>query len=257
MRFVVLVVAVVAGWGGGVRAAVPVVAAENFYGDVVQQVGGPYVRVTSILSSPEQDPHLFEASPSVARVISGARVVVANGIGYDPWMDALLRAARGTDRVTVVAAALVGRHEGDNPHIWYDPATMLAVAGAVGEALVRADPAHAAEFERRLGVFRQSMVPVQARVAALRGRLSGVAVTATEPVLGVMLGLLGVESRNAGFQLAVMNGTEPAASEVAAFEADLKGRPSGAAGVQQPGQHARGRADGAAGAGAGVFRLWG
>lgn len=225
MRFVVLVFAVAAGWCGAVRAApIPVVAAENFYGDVVQQVGGPYVRVTSILSSPEQDPHLFEASPSVARAISGARVVVANGIGYDPWMDALLRAAKGPERVTVTAAALVGRHDGDNPHIWYDPATMLAVAGAVNEALARADPAHAAEFERRLGVFRQSMAPMQARIAGLRGRLAGVAVTATEPVLGVMLGLLGVESRNAGFQVAVMNGTEPAASEVAAFEADLKGR---------------------------------
>ena len=83
-------------------APIEIVAAENFYGDVAEQIGGADVRVTSILSDPAVDPHLFEASPSVARVISGARVVVYNGIDYDPWMATLLAASPVINRRTML-----------------------------------------------------------------------------------------------------------------------------------------------------------
>ena len=205
-------------------APIPVVAAENFYGDIARQIGGDQVRVTSILSNPDQDPHLFEASPSVARALAGARVVVSNGVGYDPWMDKLLAASGAPGRTVVVAGDLVGRRTGDNPHIWYDPAVAGAVAGALADAFGAADAAHAPDYARRLAAFRESLAPVQARIAALRGRVAGAPVTATEPVLGVLFGLVGLEDRNAAFQRAVMNGTEPGASDIAAFEADLKGR---------------------------------
>ena len=76
-------------------AKIPVVAAENFYGDVVQQLGGDRVDVTSILSNPDQDPHLFEASPSVARALSTAALVIYNGVDYDPWMAKLLGTGPG------------------------------------------------------------------------------------------------------------------------------------------------------------------
>jgi zinc/manganese transport system substrate-binding protein len=206
------------------RAAEPIaiVAAENFYGDIAQQVGGPRVKVTSVLSNPDQDPHLFEASPSVARGLSAARIVIYNGIDYDPWMAKLLRAAAGRDRKVIVVAELLGRKTGDNPHIWYDPRTMPALAKTLAAELIAADPAHRALYEERLLRFVQSMQPIEAEVAALRKRLAGVPVTATEPVFGYMLAALGMESRNARFQLAVMNNTEPAASDVAAFENDLK-----------------------------------
>ena len=204
-------------------APIPVVAAENFYGDVAQQVGGPAVKVLSILTNPDQDPHLFEASPSVARALAGARVVVANGVGYDPWTDKLLAATAKGERTVVVAGALTGHKAGDNPHIWYDPATMLAVASSLADAFSAIDPPHAPDFARRLDAFRQSLQPVQATVATLRARLAGTPVTATEPVFGYMFDLLGMTVRNGAFQVAVMNGTEPAASDIAAFEADLKG----------------------------------
>ena len=59
---------------------IKIVAAENFYGDVAKQIGGPDVAVTSILNNPDQDPHLFEVSPSVGRDISDARIVIYNGV---------------------------------------------------------------------------------------------------------------------------------------------------------------------------------
>ena len=201
---------------------VAIVAAENFYGDVAKQIGGSHVTVTSILSNPDQDPHLFEASPSVARNLSAAGLVIYNGIGYDPWVATLLAAARNTGRKVIAVAELVGKKPGDNPHIWYDPATMPALAKALADALSLADPAHAADYARNLASFQHSMEPVAAKVAALRARLTGTAATATEPVFGYMFDALGMTIRNQPFQLAAMNNTEPSASDVAAFENDLK-----------------------------------
>ncbi len=199
-----------------------IVAAENFYGDVAGQIGGPDVRVTSILSNPDQDPHLFEASPSVARALSAARIVIYNGIDYDPWMAKLLGAVRADARTVIVVADLVGRKPGDNPHIWYDPATMLACARALAGALAATDPAHQDGYAQRLARFVASLAPLQARIAALRQRLAGTPVTATEPVFGYMFAALGMQVRNPEFQMAVMNGTEPSAAAIAAFETDLR-----------------------------------
>jgi zinc/manganese transport system substrate-binding protein len=204
------------------RGAIGVVAAENFYGDVAAQIGGAQVHVTSILSNPDQDPHLFEASPSVARAISDAQIVVYSGIDYDPWMEKLLGAARSGKRTTIVVAELVGRKAGDNPHIWYDTVTMLAYAKALGAALDADDPAHAAGYDQRLARFTASIAPIQAKIASLRARVAGTPVTATEPVFGYMFEALGMQVRNMPFQMAVMNGTEPAASDVAGFETDLR-----------------------------------
>jgi zinc/manganese transport system substrate-binding protein len=199
-----------------------VVAAENFYGDIAQQIGGPTVKVTSILSNPDTDPHLFEASPSVARSLSDVQIVIYNGIDYDPWMADLLDASKAPDRKSIVVADLIGKKSGDNPHVWYDPATMVALARAMKDALVAADPANQAEYEKRLTAFEDSLKPVQDRIGELKRRSVGVPVTATEPVFGYMFGALGMVVRNEPFQLAVMNDTEPSPSQIAAFEDDLK-----------------------------------
>ena len=203
-------------------AKIPVVAAENFYGDVVQQLGGERVDVTSILSNPDQDPHLFEASPKTARALQHASLVVYNGADYDPWMAKLLAASKGAKRTTIVAADLTGRKSGDNPHLWYDPATMPKVARAVSEALVAADPAHKSAYDANLAKFLDSLKPVQAKAADLHGRYAGTPVTATEPVFGYMSDAIGLDMRNMRFQMAAMNDTEASASDIAAFERDLR-----------------------------------
>ena len=216
---VALLAAPALGWAAG---PISIVAAENFYGDVARQIGGASVTVTSILSNPDQDPHLFEATPSVARNISAARIVVYNGIGYDPWMEKLLGASRRPDRRAIVVAPLGARAAGDNPHVWYDTQTVLAYAAVLTEVLAAEDPAGAAGFRQRLVGFQASMRPVQSKIAALRARVAGTPVTATEPVFGYMFDALGLRSRDQSFQLSVMNGTEPSAADIAAFENGLK-----------------------------------
>jgi len=201
---------------------IKIVAAENFYGDIAKQIGGPEVSVTSILSNPDQDPHLFEVSPSVGRNVSAARIVIYNGIDYDPWMEKLLAAARSASRKTIVVGDLIGKKIGDNPHIWYDPATMSALAETLADTLIAAEPAHKAGYAERLAHFDDSVKPIQAKISELHTRLAGTPVTATEPVFGYMFDALGMQVRNQAFQLAVMNNTEPSASDIAAFENDLK-----------------------------------
>ncbi|KMZ13575.1 Zinc ABC transporter, periplasmic-binding protein ZnuA [Candidatus Burkholderia humilis] len=204
---------------------IPVVAAENFYGDVIRQLGGDHVQVTSILSNPDEDPHLFEASPKTARALQHAALVVYNGANYDPWMDKLLGASKSNDKRTVIVAAqLVGKKAGDNPHLWYDLATMPAVAKAVSAYLVSADPSHKSDYDARLATFLDSMKPIDASIARLKSHYSGVPVTATEPVFGYMADAIGFEVRNQRFQMATMNETEPSPSDIAAFEKDLRER---------------------------------
>ena len=203
---------------------IAVEAAENFYGDVAQQVGGDHVSVTSIMSNPDQDPHLFETSPSVVRQIAAAQVVIYNGADYDPWMDRLLKVAPKSGRVAIVAADLVHKKPGDNPHLWYDPATMPAVVKALAAAFSAADPAHDGSYTTGLETFLASLRPMNDKITAISAKYAGVPVTATEPVFGYMAAALHLTMLNQPFQLAIMNDTEPSARDVAEFERDLSTR---------------------------------
>lgn len=191
-----------------------IVAAESVYGDIATQVAGPSASVVSILQSPEQDPHAFEVSPSVAREIQAARIVILNGAGYDPWMGSLLGVSAVPGRQVIEVARLVPAGAGRNPHLWYDPETAPAVAKAVAEAL--------GAGRHRLAEFMSSLKPVQDKIAAMRGRFGGTKVTATEPVFGLMAAALGLAMLNEDFQYAVMNGSEPSPAQTAAFERSLR-----------------------------------
>ena len=224
LRVLTVICALLAGPAAAQSAAgaISIVAAENFYGDVAEQLAGTNATVHSILSNPDQDPHLFEVSPSVARVLSGAVIVIYNGADYDPWMTKLLSATGSPGRKVIIVANLVHRTAGDNPHLWYDPSTMPAYGKALVAALSERDPAHASDYDQRLRAFLASLQPIDAKVAELRQKFGGIQVTATEPVFGYMSAALGFKMRNERFQLAVMNSAEPRASDVAAFENDLR-----------------------------------
>lgn len=202
---------------------VKVTAAENFYGDVARQIGGSNVDVTSILSSPDQDPHLFEASPSTAKTLADARVVIMNGADYDPWMEKLLAAHKSPNRQVIVVAQLAHKKSGDNPHLWYDPANVKALANRLDAVLGTVDPAHKADYEKNTTTFLADLKPLEDKIAQMKHHYAGTPVTASEPVFGYMAQLLGLKMRNERFQLAIQNDTEPSISDVAAFEGDLKG----------------------------------
>jgi len=222
-----LVLAAIAGCALGAPAfadPVKVVAAENFYGDMASQIGGANVAVTSILASPDDDPHLFEASPATARALADAKIVIVNGVDYDPWMEKLLGANKAPGRTEILVSALVGRKPGDNPHLWYDPAAMKAAAKTLVADLIAVDPTHKADYEQGGAKFVQSLKPLDDKIATMRKSYAGQPVTASEPVFGYQAKLIGLDVRNEKYALAIMNNAEPTPSQVAAFENDLKGK---------------------------------
>jgi zinc/manganese transport system substrate-binding protein len=201
---------------------IPVVAAEDFYGEAARAIGGDRVVVTDILANPDVDPHDYEATPSTARAVADARIVIYNGVNYDPWMDKLIAASAAPNRTAINVAALLGRKPGDNPHLWYDPTAMPAVADALAGVLAAADPAGADEYTSRKSAFIQSLETMNQKIGAAKQRFAGEPVTASEPVFGYMAEALGLDMRNERFQTAIMNETEPSARDIAAMESDLR-----------------------------------
>jgi len=205
---------------GGIAHAEPIriLAAENFYGEAAIAIGGDHVSVESVIVAPGTDPHDFEPSPAVARAVADADIVIMNGAGYDHWIEDLIAATNRPERVVINVATLAGHGEGDNPHVWYDPKAMPALAAALADELAASDPGNAAGYAERRDAFLATLAPIAARVAAMKERFAGTPVVATEPVFGHMADAIGLVMQNAAFQHAIMNETEPAARDVAAME---------------------------------------
>ena len=200
---------------------IKIVAAENFYGDIASQLGEPYVQVISILSNPNQDPHLFSTSPSTAKAIADANLIIYNGINYDAWMDTLLKPFSNQHKAVIVVANLMHKKPGDNPHIWYNPNTMLTYSRDLIEKLNQLDPVHADYYQRRFNVFKQQYDEFLHKISQLKRQCQGTPVIATEPIFNEMADALGLVMYGNDFQLSVMNETEPSAKEILDFQDKL------------------------------------
>jgi len=203
-----------------------VVAAENFYGDVAAQIGGSHVTVTSILSDPSQDPHLYESSVDNAKAVGAAQLVIKNGLGYDAFMDKLLAASPRSGRQVIDVGTLVGAPSDGNPHVWYDPTAMPKVAQAIANALASIDPANKAAFDANLQTFAGSLKPLQDEIAAIKAAHAGAKVLPTEPVFDDMAEALGLDvvDKDGAFQRAVEDGNDPPAQAVTSFRQQLTSR---------------------------------
>ena len=176
------------------------VGAENEYANVISQVGGPYVSVTAIMSNPNTDPHEFEASARVAVQVSEAQLIVQNGVGYDSFMDKIEGAVHRSGRQVIVVQHLLGLSSSIfNPHLWYDPRTMPAVADAVASDLSRLQPAHRAIFQANARRFDDSLRPWLSAIASFKSAHPGTPVAVTEPVADYMLEAVGARHPDATF----------------------------------------------------------
>jgi zinc/manganese transport system substrate-binding protein len=199
-------------------AAMPVkaVGVENEYADVIAQIGGKYVAVSAIETDPNTDPHSFEVSPQIAEQIAGADLVVENGLGYDDWADRMLAAAPDPNRRVINVQQLRGLPDDTpNPHLWYDPATMPAVATAIAADLSALRPENKAYFEANAAAFDASLKPWFAAMASFKAAYPATPVAVTEPVGDYLLQALGANIATPfSLQAAIMNGTDPAPQDV-------------------------------------------
>jgi zinc/manganese transport system substrate-binding protein len=230
-RFAVVLIVVGLALGGCAAQPAPsdgrivAVGAENQYTSVIAQIGGRYVDATSVMSNPNTDPHTFEASARVASTISSASLVVQNGLGYDSFMTKIEAAAPSSSRIVISAQKVLGLPDSTrNPHLWYSPTTMPAVAKSITTALGKLDPAHRAYFAKNLADFNQSMTKWTDAITTFRSAHPGVAVATTEPVADYLLEAAGTKNLTPwALQAAIMNDTDPAPQDVAIQDALFTG----------------------------------
>ncbi len=166
----------------GSSGTVNVVATENFYGDVVKQIGGSHVAVTSILSNPDIDPHEYQSNVQTGISVSKAGLVIENGGGYDVWMDQILSSVPNRSRLLIKAFDLATTKLPSNEHVWYDFGNMTVIAQAIAGDLKKLDPADAAIFERNLQTFKLSMQTLEQKINAVKVKYNGTKVGLTETI---------------------------------------------------------------------------
>lgn len=208
--------------GGAPASGTPtVVASTDVWGSVAQAVAGDDARVSSIISSGSADPHSFEPSPSDAARITDASIVVYNGGGYDPWVDAVLKNYPNVTSVNAYRlhnASAAGGEQRANEHVFYDVGTATAVAGDLATKLAAADPGNAAEYASRAKDFARRTDDIRAAEDQLRAERPGTAVVATEPVAHYLLSASGLADKTPpGFTAAIEQDTDPAPADVAAM----------------------------------------
>jgi zinc/manganese transport system substrate-binding protein len=203
---------------GGATSTSPIaaVAAENEYANVLEQIGGKYVKVTAIESNPNTDPHTYEASASTAQAVAGAKLLIENGVGYDTFMGKIESASPDSSRKVINVQKLLGLPESTpNPHLWYKPTTMPAVAKAIVSDLSSLQPAHAAYFQANDAAFEASLQPWLKALAQFSKRYPNTTVATTEPVADYMLEAAQIKNLTPfSMQADIMNGTDPAPQNV-------------------------------------------
>ena len=208
----VLISACGSGASGARAGTFLVVGAENEYANVIAQIGGKYVTARAIVSNPNTDPHTFEASPSVAEEVSAARLIVQNGVGYDTYMNKIESASPSSSRKVIDVQTLLGLPDSTpNPHLWYKPTTMPAVARALVADLSAIQPGHAAYFRANEAKFDRSLAPWYAAIAHFKASYLGTPAATTEPVGDYMLQATGITNLTPfTLQADIMNGVDPA-----------------------------------------------
>jgi zinc/manganese transport system substrate-binding protein len=179
-------------------SAVPVVTSTNVYGDIVERIGGGQVKVTSIISEPDQDPHSYEANTQNQLALTKAKVVVENGGGYDDFIDRMLKSSDNSSAEVVNAVKVSGKSAPAgaelNEHVWYDLPTVARLADRIAAALGEADPDGAATFTRNADAFRAELKSLETREAQIRTDHGGEPVAITEPVPLYMIEAGGLEN---------------------------------------------------------------
>ena len=192
------------------------IGTENEYANVLTQIGGRYVKVSSILNNPSTDPHTYEVSTSVAEEIRNAQLIVQNGVGYDSFMNRMESASPNSARKLIVVQNVLGLPSNTpNPHLWYNPTTMPKVASAMATDLAKIDPGQRAYFLARLRTFDASLHPWYNAIASFKRSFGGTAVATTEPVADYLLSAMGLVNRTPFvFQADIMNGVDPSPENI-------------------------------------------
>lgn len=207
----------------GSPGVINVVATENFYGNIVSQLGGKHVMVTSILSDPNVDPHEYESNVQTAKTVNTAKFVIENGGGYDGWMDKLLSASPDSNRVLLKGFDVATTKLPDNEHVWYSVDDVAVIAQSITDNLKKLDSADTASFDANLQTFKQSLQPLQQKISEIKAKYAGTPVGLTETIYLYQAQPLGLNVITPfEFQKAMAEGNDPPADTVITADTQIK-----------------------------------
>jgi len=204
-----------------------VVAAENFWGSLISQLGGTHTQVLSIVSDPNADPHEYSSNADNARAIANANYVIVNGAGYDNWALGLINANNNPNRKVLNVAELLGKREGDNPHFWYGPAYVNQTVRQMYLDLVSIDnsdtpSAVTAYYVQQYANLNVSLGSYNHRINVISQNFAGTRVAATENIFQYLADATRLNLISPpGFMKAVAEGNDPAPADIIRFRTQL------------------------------------
>jgi zinc/manganese transport system substrate-binding protein len=231
---IVIAVAVVAGVAGLAvyssaapskpnSSVIQVVAAENFWGSLIAQLGGTHVSVTSIVTDPNADPHEYEANASDARAIADAQLVIENGEGYDSWCSQLVGSSDTSGQVVLNVQNTLGVASGGNPHFWYNPNYVNITVHQMYSDLVSISPANTQYFQQQYATLNASLGQLYGEAAAIKAHFAGTEVASTESIFVYLANFTSLDLVSPpAFMDAVAEGNDPPAQSVVEFQQQLE-----------------------------------
>ncbi|MGY4711298.1 metal ABC transporter solute-binding protein, Zn/Mn family [Mycolicibacterium sp. CBM1] len=215
--------ATAAGTAACPTAPVDVVVSVDQWGDIVSQLGGACANVKTVLASSSVDPHDYEPSPSDAADFAGAKLVVVNGADYDHWASDLAKTSAPAAPV-ISAAEVTKTADGANPHLWYSPAAVTAVADAVTAELSKIDPQAAEYFTTERTAFTTALQPYNSLIEKIKASATGKSYAATEGIFDYQAEAMGLVNKTPeGYQKASANESDPSPADIEAFRNALAG----------------------------------
>lgn len=204
---------------------ISVVAAENMYGNLVQQIGGDLVQVKSILSDPNVDPHAYESTVSDAQQVADAQLVILNGGGYDSWMEKLLESSPNEKRVVLNVYESAPVKLPENEHVWYSIENARALSKQILEALKKADPTHASQFESNYQTVETRWKEVADRESSIKQQFAKTPIASTESIFQYLAQELDLTILTpADLQMAIAEEEDPPAASALQAEEQIRNK---------------------------------
>ncbi|MCW2637768.1 MAG: putative cation transporter, periplasmic cation-binding protein [Dactylosporangium sp.] len=212
--------------GTGDSTAINVVAAENFWGSLAEQLGGSHVKVLSIINNPDADPHDYEPTAADGRAVAGAKLAIVNGIGYDAWAGKLVAANPASGRTVLTVGDLVGVKDGGNPHQWYSPPNVRKVIDQITADYKKLDPADATFFDTQHStVVNTNLKDYFGLVDQIKTTYGGTPVGASESIFAPLADAAGLKLLTPeSFLTAISEGSAPTAADKVITDNQIKNK---------------------------------
>lgn len=201
------------------NSIIQVVAAQNFWGSLITQLGGNRTNVVSIVSDPNADPHEYESNSANAQAIANANLVIVNGAGYDDWALHLIAASNTPHQVVLNVQELINQSAGTNPHFWYSPYYVNDTVNAMYKDLVSIDPTHTAYYTQQYAALNASLGVYNGRIDEIKQQFGGTKVASTESIFEYLANATGLDLVSPpAFMEAVAEGNDPPAQSIVQFQ---------------------------------------